>query len=310
MPVTDSIVRPSFLLKSTLQKVNRGDSIDKVKADTAKVTHRYVSLKDATSFKLSDIHLEEEGYFKGSKYFKLDKGTIGKGGILGDPVPYTFGGDNTLAGILLLCFLVSMGGFSVTREFFSTQLHTFFGAPRSIRNQADRVSSAKVLPFLILQTSLFLSVICFIFQSKVSGVVYEGSEQLVGIGFYLAEFVGYFLIKRCLYGIVDWTFFDYEKNKRWTKAWAFLTSMEGVLLFPLTLLLVYFNLSVHVALIYAGIVVVLVKILQLYKSYSIFFKRMAGRLQIILYFCSLEIIPLMVLGGVLYITGNYLEINI
>ena len=46
-----------------------------------------------------------------------------------------------------------------------------------------------------------------------------------------------------------------------------------------------------------------------YKSYSIFFKRMGASLQIILYFCALELMPLMVLWGVLFITDNYLIIN-
>ncbi len=52
-----------------------------------------------------------------------------------------------------------------------------------------------------------------------------------------------------------------------------------------------------------------VKMLAFYKSYSIFFKRMGASLQIILYFCALELMPLMVLWGVLFITDNYLIIN-
>ena len=36
---------------------------------------------------------------------------------------------------------------------------------------------------------------------------------------------------------------------------------------------------------------------------------MGASLQIILYFCALELMPLMVLWGILFITDNYLIIN-
>lgn len=55
------------------------------------------------------------------------------------------------------------------------------------------------------------------------------------------------------------------------KAYLFLFSCEGVLLFPVVMLLTYFNLSLDAAIIYALIVVGLVKILSFYKSYIIFF---------------------------------------
>ena len=61
----------------------------------------------------------------------------------------------------------------------------------------------------------------------------------------------------------------------------FLSSLEGVLLFPIVLLLVYFSLSLHAALIYTLIVMLCIKMLAFYKSYSIFFKRMGASLQII-----------------------------
>ena len=71
------------------------------------------------------------------------------------------------------------------------------------------------------------------------------------------------------------------------------SSFEGVLLFPLVLLQIYFSLSLQAAFVYALIVVLFVKMLTLYKSYTIFFKRIAVSLQIILYFCALEMIPMM-----------------
>ena len=61
--------------------------------------------------------------------------------------------------------------------------------------------------------------------------------------------------------------------------------------------------------IYTIIVLVLVKILSFYKSYLIFFKRNGLFLQIILYFCALEVVPLSALWGGLVLISHYLKIN-
>ena len=68
-------------------------------------------------------------------------------------------------------------------------------------------------------------------------------------------------------------------------------------MYPAVLLLVYFDLPLDVVLYYFIFVVVLGKILAFYKSYVIFFRQKGGFLQIILYFCALEIVPLTVLVG-------------
>ena len=93
------------------------------------------------------------------------------------------------------------------------------------------------------------------------------------------------------------------------KAYLFLFSCEGVLLFPVVMLLTYFNLSLDAAIIYALIVVGLVKILSFYKSYIIFFRGNGSFLQIFLYFCALEVVPLFALWGGLVLISHYLKIN-
>lgn len=93
------------------------------------------------------------------------------------------------------------------------------------------------------------------------------------------------------------------------KAYLFLFSCEGVLLFPVVMLLTYFNLSLDAAIIYALIVVGLVKILSFYKSYIIFFRGNGSFLQIFLYFCALEVVPLFALLGGLVLISHYLKIN-
>ena len=104
-------------------------------------------------------------------------------------------------------------------------------------------------------------------------------------------------------------FFYGKINLQWIKSLLFLAALEGVALYPVVLLLIYFNLSFDNAIVCFVIVFLFIKILTFYKCCSIFFGRLGNFLQIFLYFCALELIPLVSLWGILVIIGNYLKVN-
>ena len=162
--------------------------------------------------------------------------------------------------------------------------------------------------FFVLQTCLLVA-LGYFFYSKASISDTFTIEQNWVICIYAGYVMSYCLIKALLYTIAGLVFFDKKKNEQWLKAYLFLLSCEGVLLFPVVMLLSYFDLSLQVAVIYTIIVLVLVKILSFYKSYLIFFKRNGLFLQIILYFCALEVVPLSALWGGLVLISHYLKIN-
>lgn len=230
-------------------------------------------------------------------------------GLLGDVVPYSVSSDNTVTIMLLGCFVLGMLSFSLSRTFMLRQLRNLFYVPRSDADMTETDYEVNVQAFLILQTALTAGVFYYLFSRFFLGNNYSQVSQLKVIGIFTAVFIAYFVVKKIVYGIVDWTFFIKKKNDQWAKSWLFLTSMEGVLLFPMMLLQVYFRLSLEATAVYTVIVIILVKLLSFYKCYTIFFKRGGGFVQNILYFCALELVPLLALAGILLITGNYLKVN-
>ena len=75
------------------------------------------------------------------------------------------------------------------------------------------------------------------------------------------------------------------------------------------MLVAYFGLELQHAMIYSIIIIVLLKILSFYKTNLIFFRQNGSFLQNILYFCALEITPLIALWGTLAMINGYLKIN-
>ena len=111
--------------------------------------------------------------------------------------------------------------------------------------------------------------------------------------------LGYYGAKVLLYRCVNHVFFDRESNSAWDNYYLISILTTGALLLPLTLLVIFFDLAYQEAIIAYILLMAIVKMLLLYKCYRTFFNDAIGYLHIILYFCALEIVPYILLGGTL-----------
>ncbi len=234
----------------------------------------------------------------------------GRYGIAGDPVPYTLRNDNTITLLLLVCFIVSVVSFANHRHFFARQAKRFFRKPRPDDNEETFTSSEVAFQlFLAGQAGLLLSLFQFFYTQQTIGDTFILPSQHLLIAIFFGMWAGYFAVRALLYTMVNTVFFGIGKNREWLQTLLFVTSIEGVALFPVVLVQVYFGLSLESVYICTLSILLLSKILVFYKCFSIFFRHCGGFLQIILYFCALEIVPLAALWGALIQAGNYLEIN-
>lgn len=253
-------------------------------------------------------YYKESFFAKDSLFHPELKG--GRQGVAGDPIPYTVAGDNFITTLLLVCFVLTCISCARSYQFIAHQLKYFFRDRNfGTTEVAETGNELRFQIILLVQTCLLLALGVFLGTNKDSGETYIIDQNLV-ISIYAGAIAAYFLLKTVCYTTVNLVFFGKKENARWLTSYLFLIAGQGLLLYPMVMLLAYFGMSVKVMLIYALIVFVLIKILLLYKCYNIFFKRKVAFLQIILYFCTLEIVPVLALGGILYIIGQYLKINI
>ena len=82
-----------------------------------------------------------------------------------------------------------------------------------------------------------------------------------------------------------------DSNIIWLESYFNVVIGAGFLLFPIVLLIVYFDLSPQIAPYFIGFVIIIAKILLFYKCFSNFFTKFYGAFHLILYFCALEILP-------------------
>ena len=249
-----------------------------------------------------------ETFFSKDSVFYSETG--GRYGVAGDPVPYTIRGDNTLTALLIGCFIIAMIAFANSRRFFMRQAKYFFREPNSNTTEmTETAAEVRFQFFFVMLACLLLSVIAFLYTLECVADTFILSSQYQLVGIFFGAFVGYFAVKMLAYWMVNNVFFGRKKSASWLKSLLFATSVEGMALFPLVLLQAYFDLSIQKAVIYVLFVIVLSKMMLFYKSFVMFFRHKNFFLQIILYFCALEIMPLLSLWGILVKVVDSLKIN-
>lgn len=232
-------------------------------------------------------------------------------GSSGSPLPYNAGNDNLVSAILIGCILLSLVCLSIARNFFSRQVRSFFHELHSYAPfTTDTSNEIFAALLLMLQTCAQLSILVFLHSGNIidDNTVFRSQYTFLWIAF--AAFTGYFIVKALLYGMVNNIFFDKRKNIRWMKVFILVSATEGVALLPASLLQIYFDVPAENVVLYAAFVIIAAKLLTFYKCFSIFFKHPSGFLQLILYFCALEMVPLLLLWGIMTNIIDCLEVNI
>lgn len=225
-------------------------------------------------------------------------------GVEGTPIPYSVVNDNLVSGLLIGCFIVTITILSVTKHFLKYQFSNFFKVQRGKTTEINETSTEIKLQFFLgLQTCLLIALLVFFYlrEADLSNPVVENGQLIFGITGIVAA---YYMVKIILYTVVNGVFFKSQQCSQWLKIFLLLVAAEGLAFFPLVLLKAYANISNQAAMIYILIVVIVVKILSIYKINTIFFRTPASILQLFLYLCTLEIVPLAIAWGLLRHASN------
>ena len=249
-----------------------------------------------------------EGFFSKDTLFHPEL-PGGRYGVAGDPINYSISGDNVITTLLLVCFMMAVISIANARGFIIRQAKSLVWLGESTSDVSETTNELRFQTFLAFLTCTHIALLCYLYTIGLFGDTFVLKSKYYLIAIFLALITGYFLLKLALYSIVNIVFFGGKRNVQWIKSLLFITSLEGILLFPAVVLQAYFGLTQQNVIIYCFIILGIVKILTIYKCYTIFFRHLVVRLQIFLYFCTLEIVPLLSLWTALEITANSLKIN-
>ena len=226
---------------------------------------------------------------------------------------YEMSSDNGLVGgmVLMLGILAMMLYWN--RKSMLSQLTNFFMSKRTYAVEDMEEGWLIALKVFLLICVSTLSIITLYLHGMVEEQELQEPAEMIyklyGMGF-LALLV-FIYAKVGVYQLVNWTFFNPESSSVWMKGYLFLTSMTAFLFYPVAMLDVFSGLRHELFTTCAILVVILYELLLFYKLIINFRTKKYGYVFIILYFCSVELLPTLVFGHLaIWFNSNFLEINI
>lgn len=224
----------------------------------------------------------------------------------GVPVPYQLRTDDGITGIILLCFFILAYVLSNGKHFLLQQLKDFF----SIRERSNLFAEETNVDFryhmlLVLNTCLVTGLLLFEHIGNYNPVLLH-AHPIRWLCIYTGISLAFYLGRYLSYTFINYIFFDKTRRKFWSDAYSLVFVLEGLLLFPLLLLVIYFDLSMENKLLFIGFIFFLSRIMLLYKCAGIFFGKIHRAFYLIVYFCALEIVQCFLLGRTLITISSLL----
>ena len=212
--------------------------------------------------------------------------------------------------VLFLCFILVSYVLAHGKKHLEQQFKNFIlSKERASLFDDTTASDVRYTLVLILQTCILSGFCVYDYFSDHDLILFRMVPHYLLLSIYIG-YVGFFFIaKWFFYSFVNWIFFDKVRNIVWLQSYFNIVIGAGFLLFPFVLLIVYFDLSPQIAPYFIGLIIIIAKILLFYKCFSNFFNKLYGAFHLILYFCTLEILPDLVLWKGITLVNNILVLN-
>ena len=228
-------------------------------------------------------------------------------GIPGDELPYRFKDDSFVTITLILSFFLMTWVFTRSRHYLSAQASEYFNNRKHRSSTSDNLHNelnGKAL--MIFQTCFIVGLIFFDLTQSIQEEVFIHIDPYKILGCTTGLCLAYYVLKILAYRFVNSIFFDRQQCSIWNETYLLHILLTGMIQLPLVLLIVYFDLSFTRLLTLFIALVVIAKTLLLYKCHHIFFNYTLGWVHLFLYFCTLEIVPLLFLVRAMVYANNFL----
>ena len=199
-----------------------------------------------------------------------------------------------VCGILVCTFILAIV-LSDRKHYLARLLKDFF-LPRENTIEGVRTTNIVYLRIFMYSISLVTTALLVaLYASEKSFDMTPGRLWLIAT---IAISLCY-ILKILIFAITNRIFFDPSTTKTWEQGYACWSILSSIPLYLLATITVFFNLPSQAIFILLGICMVLLEICLLYKAFHIFSSKKHGILQIFVYLCTLELMPLLVIGKAL-----------
>lgn len=210
--------------------------------------------------------------------------------------PFSPQGDDVFLIVLLGVFFLLAIVFSDSSRYLK-QLVSGYSLGHSRRFSDEvRTSRSFYMRILLLLQACVCPSLCLVNGLYAAGLITDRSEALTALLYGAAGLVAWMLVKTLLYSLVNAILFTRQQSAAWNQVYADTFILTGFVWFLVAVVTTFFSLPVTAITVIALTLVCVAEIWLAVKAFHIFFVNFHGGLQLIIYLCTLEWIPLLVLA--------------
>lgn len=207
--------------------------------------------------------------------------------------PHAGGSDSGLLTVITLLMVVLALNFKYCPRIFSN----FADELLSIRRRANvfdehTTNESRVLVLMLVEYVAACSLLLYAairLQSPLdTGHIFNAVARLMGL------MAGYYVLQLCAYSFVGYLFTEKIGRQQWVRGFNASQSLAGLLLLIPALITLFYPSATYYTLIVAVSVYLLARIVFIAKGFRIFFNKITACFYFILYLCTLEIIPALI----------------
>ncbi len=214
-------------------------------------------------------------------------------GLEGTPRPINAGDNSGVLAIITGMFVLMMFGFRQSKRLFKVLLKDLLGM-RSPNVFDEHTSNENgVLTLMAMQWSVYTGLVLYILFTYLYNLSPENA--FIDIARLISLTAGYYIFQLAAYNLVGYTFTTAEGRTFYVKGFTASQSLLGFLLIIPVLVALFYRETAEAMLFTAGALYLVARFIFIIKGFRIFYQKIWSLLYFILYLCTLEIVPLIVL---------------
>ena len=227
------------------------------------------------------------------------------------PAPYSMTTDNVIMLLFILniigiAYVILLNGPSIVERMKELLYYRHNSTPFNDRTHITRICNA----LMYAQTIFYLAVITMCAMMEYASVDIERSP-LIFFGTYSVSFLLFFILKRAAYAMTNSILFTKKEMQEWDSLYFFTIKLLGFALAPAAIVLIFVpSISFNIVTFY----IILIAIAYVYTITSglikIIFATKRNYLEIFLYLCALEFLPMAMVWKSLLQLSEFITIKI
>lgn len=217
-------------------------------------------------------------------------------GFEGIPHPSFPESESWVFGTILFLFLMMVVSFLRSSGWFYESVRTFF----QIKDRSSIFSKTTINDFQSRFILILFSIGVLSLYSYILLVPAGKPVEILQYVFVLGIFLLFYVFKFASIEVLGYVFLEKQTLKIAIEGYFNLLIYLGMLLFPLLIFQIYFPFWLNDYTVYISLIVcVLVAFLLIFKLFQIFFQKAVTSFYLLLYLCTLEILPVFLLYSII-----------